>query len=113
MTTSAEQIAIALMAEARRLYGVAENVDRDRYDRNHGERELADRLAEWASQVRQLGVDRFEALAAAEARTNSAKTEQLESELTKCRGMLARISELAEMDGVNRVPAAIRKVLWS
>lgn len=112
MTTSAEQIAIALTAEATRLNGMLEQIDRDRYERNHGERELAERLTELSEQVRQLGVDHFEVLAAAEARTNSAKTEQLESELTKCRGMLSRISELAEMDGTNQIPAAIRRVLW-
>lgn len=49
-------MAIALMAEARRLYKLEERIQQDRYDRNHGERELADRLAQWATQARQLGV---------------------------------------------------------
>lgn len=112
MTLSAEQIAIALTAEATRLNGMLEQIDRDRYERNHGERELAERLTELSEQVRQVGVDHFEALATAEACTNSVKTEQLESELSECRRMLNRIAELAELDGTNRVPAAIRKVLW-
>lgn len=89
MTTSAEKIAIALMAEARRLYGVAENVDRDRYDRNHGERELADRLAEWASQVRQLGVDHFNALSNAEAQKS-----RVEGKLAELRQMIQRVDEI-------------------
>lgn len=50
MTTSAEQLAIALMAEARRLYNGGDLVTH---------LELADRLSEWATAARKIGVQHF------------------------------------------------------
>jgi hypothetical protein len=54
-TVSAEQLAIALMGEARRLYGRC--ADPYQLIMQHQEvREMADRLAEWATDARKLGV---------------------------------------------------------
>lgn len=51
--SSAEQLSIALMAEARRMYQRAGTIGHD----EHGFRAEGDRFAEWASHVRKLGVE--------------------------------------------------------
>lgn len=55
MAKSAEQLAIALMAQARRMYQMGGSIGPD----EHGFRAMGDRLAGWASDIRQLGVDRL------------------------------------------------------
>lgn len=50
--TSAEQLAIAMQAMARRLFQMGGTIGED----EHGFRNMGDQLAGWASDVRQLGV---------------------------------------------------------
>ena len=52
---SAEQMAIGLMAEARRLHEMGGTIGPD----EHGFRAMGDRLAHWATDARQLGVRYF------------------------------------------------------
>jgi hypothetical protein len=53
--TSAEQVAIAMMAEARKLHGIAER--RVSSDHDVAAYQLVKRLVGWASDVRRLGVE--------------------------------------------------------
>lgn len=62
MNNSAEQLAIAIMAMARRLFEMGGTIGHD----EHGFRNMGDQLAGWASDVRQLGVNHFADMATLE-----------------------------------------------
>lgn len=78
---SAEQLAIAMMAEARKLYGFTRTPDAP------GWTDVADRLAQWATEVRQLGVQHFSVMADMTAAVASR---------TRAEVKLARVRELCE-----------------
>jgi hypothetical protein len=79
-TVSAEQLAIALMGEARRLYGRCADPYQLIMQRQEV-REVADRLAEWATDARKLGVASQQRYETIEKARELAKARQEE-----CRG---------------------------
>ena len=88
--TSAEQLAIALMSEARSHYGAAGNGNEEQQRRK---RELADRLAGWSTDIRQLGVDWFTTLGTQRMQISDLKTER-----NTAREKLAEIRAIAERE---------------
>jgi hypothetical protein len=80
---SAEQLAIVLMAEARRMYQRGGTIGPD----EHGFRADGDRLAQWASTARELGVRMFKARTAAR---------EMEIKAEEALRKLARVEALQE-----------------
>jgi hypothetical protein len=98
---SAERVSIALMAQARKLYDSLPTNPTPIYTRD-----LADRLASWSSDVRQLGVEHFR-----HRESHKAQRDEAVEKLARAEAKLGRVRELIGTRIAGAAAEAVREAI--